>query len=66
MVSQLLTLCTTPVVYVYMDRLRLWFERRAIGFAYHAAESQAALTRTDALNHRSENLGSHFDIGRAS
>jgi len=28
MVSQLLTLYTTPVVYVYMDRLRLWFERR--------------------------------------
>jgi len=29
MVSQLLTLYTTPVVYLYLDRLRLWFERRA-------------------------------------
>jgi multidrug efflux pump subunit AcrB len=28
MVSQLLTLFTTPVVYLYMDRMRLWFERR--------------------------------------
>jgi multidrug efflux pump len=27
-VSQMLTLFTTPVVYLYMDRLRLWFARR--------------------------------------
>jgi len=27
MVSQLLTLYTTPVVYLYLDRFRLWFER---------------------------------------
>ena len=27
MMSQLLTLFTTPVVYLYLDRLRLWFER---------------------------------------
>jgi multidrug efflux pump subunit AcrB len=27
MLSQLLTLYTTPVVYLYLDRLRLWFER---------------------------------------
>ena len=27
LVSQLLTLFTTPVVYLYMDSLRLWFER---------------------------------------
>ncbi len=26
--SQVLTLYTTPVVYLYMDRLRLWWERR--------------------------------------
>ena len=26
--SQALTLYTTPVVYLYFDRLRLWFERR--------------------------------------
>jgi multidrug efflux pump len=28
-VSQMLTLYTTPVVYLYLDRLRLWFARRA-------------------------------------
>jgi multidrug efflux pump len=27
LVSQLLTLYTTPVVYLYMERLRLWFGR---------------------------------------
>jgi len=27
-VSQMLTLYTTPVVYLYLDRCRLWFERR--------------------------------------
>ena len=26
--SQMLTLYTTPVVYLYMDRCRLWFKRR--------------------------------------
>src|SRR5262249_14060687 len=26
-VSQMLTLYTTPVIYLYLDRLRLWFER---------------------------------------
>jgi multidrug efflux pump len=36
LVSQLLTLFTTPVVYLYMDRMRLWFlrlHRRARGLA---------------------------------
>jgi len=28
-VSQVLTLYTTPVVYLYLDRIRLWFGRRA-------------------------------------
>ena len=28
LVSQILTLYTTPVVYIYLDRLRLWFGRR--------------------------------------
>ena len=42
MVSQLLTLYTTPVVYVYMDRLRLWFERRRRGLRRPVpAQSQA-------------------------
>jgi len=29
-VSQMLTLYTTPVVYLYLDRLRLWFARRRV------------------------------------
>jgi len=31
MVSQLLTLYTTPVVYLYLDRLRVWLERHRSG-----------------------------------
>jgi multidrug efflux pump len=31
-VSQMLTLYTTPVVYLYLDRCRLWFERRRQNF----------------------------------
>jgi multidrug efflux pump len=31
--SQLLTLYTTPVVYLYVDRARLWFARRRPRFA---------------------------------
>jgi multidrug efflux pump subunit AcrB len=27
LLSQLLTLYTTPVIYLYLDRLRLWFAR---------------------------------------
>jgi multidrug efflux pump len=27
LVSQLLTLYTTPVIYLYLDHVRLWFER---------------------------------------
>jgi multidrug efflux pump len=27
-VSQMLTLYTTPVVYLYMDRLRVWWDKR--------------------------------------
>jgi len=29
LVSQMLTLFTTPVVYLYLDRLRAWFAREA-------------------------------------
>ena len=32
-VSQALTLYTTPVVYLYLDRLRLWFARRRAAVA---------------------------------
>ncbi len=35
-VSQLLTLYTTPVVYLYMDRFSLWWARRSHGDARHA------------------------------
>src|SRR5262249_24335839 len=39
MVSQLLTLYTTPVVYLYLDRARLWFGRhvKGLGFRERAA-----------------------------
>jgi multidrug efflux pump subunit AcrB len=35
-VSQLLTLYTTPVVYLYLDRLQLWLRARGIGRKQHA------------------------------
>jgi multidrug efflux pump len=35
--SQLLTLYTTPVVYLYLDRFRLW-SRRKLGRGDHALE----------------------------
>jgi multidrug efflux pump len=37
-VSQMLTLYTTPVVYLYMDRLRVWWESRGARAAGAAAE----------------------------
>jgi multidrug efflux pump len=37
-VSQMLTLYTTPVVYLYMDRLRVWWESRRGGTARAAVE----------------------------
>ncbi|MEH3119537.1 MAG: efflux RND transporter permease subunit [Methylorubrum populi] len=37
-VSQILTLYTTPVVYLYLDRLRLWAKRRRGGTAAVPAE----------------------------
>jgi len=40
-VSQLLTLYTTPVVYLYLDRFRLWFERVRQGRRPVAVESRA-------------------------
>ena len=33
--SQMLTLYTTPVVYLYLDRLRLWFAKRTVAHATH-------------------------------
>jgi multidrug efflux pump len=41
--SQLLTLYTTPVIYLYLDRLRLWLRRPA----RHARPPDHALPRPD-------------------
>jgi multidrug efflux pump len=40
-ISQLLTLYTTPVVYLYLDRLRLWLDRRRRGSALRASGRKA-------------------------
>jgi len=37
LVSQMLTLYTTPVVYIYLDRLRLWWAR----FGHRTARAPA-------------------------
>ncbi len=42
LISQLLTLYTTPVVYLYLDRLRLWFERRSRRNALPHSPTQTA------------------------
>jgi multidrug efflux pump len=39
--SQMLTLYTTPVVYLYMDRFRLWWERRHPSTAMVPQESES-------------------------
>jgi multidrug efflux pump len=44
LVSQALTLYTTPVVYLYLDRLRLWFAARRASLGQQLAN---ALGRTD-------------------
>jgi multidrug efflux pump len=41
LVSQMLTLYTTPVVYLYLDRLRLWFERLRAGRTQQIAADKA-------------------------
>jgi len=43
-VSQLLTLYTTPVVYLYMDRMRLFFLRRQHGRPIEALPTVAEST----------------------
>src|SRR5262245_937401 len=39
--SQLLTLYTTPVVYIYLDRLRLWLRHRSIAWVREWPRSRA-------------------------
>ena len=39
--SQMLTLYTTPVVYLYLDRLRLWFAGHGSGGAAPATQRPA-------------------------
>jgi len=41
LVSQMLTLYTTPVVYLYLDRFRLWVERLRAGHGRRVAQGQA-------------------------
>ena len=45
LVSQLLTLYTTPVVYLYLDRFRLWCLAR---FSRHGRHGRARSRRVDA------------------
>ena len=40
--SQMLTLYTTPVVYIYLDRFRLWFHRRFLNRTAKIADKQPA------------------------
>jgi multidrug efflux pump len=40
-VSQMLTLYTTPVVYLYLDRVRLWFQRLRAGHGRRNAPDTA-------------------------
>jgi multidrug efflux pump len=42
LVSQVLTLYTTPVIYLYLDRLSVWMERRRWGFRRRGAAPSAA------------------------
>ncbi|HLZ34859.1 MAG TPA: multidrug efflux RND transporter permease subunit [Nitrospira sp.] len=50
LVSQLLTLYTTPVVYLYLDRLRLWFLRFRTGPTEQSREPGKSGTRQPAAS----------------
>jgi len=45
LVSQVLTLYTTPVVYLYLDRVRVWGERRRLRRRAAAEPHHAAAAR---------------------
>jgi HAE1 family hydrophobic/amphiphilic exporter-1 len=47
LVSQLLTLFTTPVVYIYMDRLKDWLDRRSRSSSSDLAATSAAQVTTE-------------------
>jgi HAE1 family hydrophobic/amphiphilic exporter-1 len=47
LVSQLLTLFTTPVVYIYMDRLKDWLDRRSRSPSSDLAATSAAQVTTE-------------------
>jgi len=42
LVSQVLTLYTTPVVYLYLDRFRLWAQRASPRHGQHGSAAQVA------------------------
>jgi multidrug efflux pump len=46
LVSQLLTLYTTPIVYLYLDRLRLWFLCMRAGSVQRTASSRGGVAAT--------------------
>jgi HAE1 family hydrophobic/amphiphilic exporter-1 len=48
LVSQVLTLFTTPVVYIYMDQLSLWLYRRSR--ARSAATNEDEVASTGSVN----------------
>jgi multidrug efflux pump len=45
LVSQMLTLYTTPVVYLYLDRMRLWFQRQRVRRHRRIAKTAEATDR---------------------
>ncbi len=49
MVSQVLTLYTTPVVYLYLDRLRTWSARRQGAAGRARAHGRASARRAGAV-----------------
>jgi multidrug efflux pump len=47
LVSQILTLYTTPVIYLYMDRLALWAKRLRVRGAWRQPSAAPAAPRPD-------------------
>jgi AcrB/AcrD/AcrF family len=51
-ISQVLTLYTTPVIYIYFDRLQTWLSRRRSIQAAGRPEAQPAESRSSSLETR--------------